>query len=289
MYRVLLGVPGSGMLCETASQASHWSSAHHRVHRFPSNQSGPNFNACLQMALNECQEGHYDFFAMMHTDVAVVNEIETCRDCHGEKCWECAHVGKRIYNRWLDILIEEQQKVDADFISVPMAIKSIEHCTSSGIGNPANRWNPWRRFCTNEFKNWPTTFCADDIGYGDKYLLHNNAFCLFDMRKPLWWETDSSGCIRAMFNLTEDIRRNPLTGVWERRFESEDWAFSRRLWELGARTYITSRIATLHHGSFSYENNCQVGTWQNGDEGTASQWRTSTGQLASDNNLVRAS
>lgn len=272
MYRILLGVPGSGMLCESAAQASWLSSLHHKIDRIPSNNSGPNFNACFVAALNACQEGHYERYATIHTDLAVVEERKTCRDCRGEKCENCAYSGERIYDRWLDVLNEEMDKCGADFISVPMSIKDHRGVTSCGVGNPDNRWNPWRRFCTNEFEQWPQTFCAEDIGYGDKYLLHNNALCLYNMKSPIWWQTDSEGCIKAMFNFTERITKG-ADGRWVRQQDSEDWAFSRRLWELGAKTFITSRIKTVHHGGMGYDNNGDWGMWKNGDEDTASQWR----------------
>ncbi len=273
MYRIVLSVPGTGTLCESAARASWLASFHHKVDRIASNNSGPNFNACLTHALNVCERGHYDLFAMMHTDLEVLDKRETCRDCKGEKCGECAFTGERVYDRWLDILVEEMEKVGADFISVPMAIKDHRGVTSCGIGNPENRWNPWRRFCTNEFPKWPETFCAAEIGYGDKYLIHNHALCLFDMRKKFWWETDANGCIKAMFNFEERIIRDENNGFWVRNQDSEDWALSRRLWEVGAKTFITSRIQTRHHGGMSYENFGDWGIWKDGDETTSSQWR----------------
>jgi hypothetical protein len=273
MYRILLGIPCSGTVAWTASQAAWLSSRHHRVNVVPSSISGPNFNACLVGALNACEAGQYDLHAQMHADFAVIDKDETCRDCHGECCFECGYSGKQVYDRCLDILVEEMDKTKCDFISVPMAIKDPRHVTSSGIGNPDDRWHPWRRFTTKELLTMPKTFTAEDIGYGDKFLLHNNALCIFDMRSPVWRQTDETGCIRAMFNFEERISRDPKSGKWIRSQESEDWAFSRRLWELGAKTCITSRIVTDHHGGISYTNDSDCGTYQDGDEDTAGQWR----------------
>src|SRR6185436_11946718 len=209
LARILLGVPGSGMLSESAAQASYLASMHHTVHRIPSCNSGPNFNNCLIYALNACEEDKYDVHAQMHTDLAVVEQCEKCADCRGEGCLECGYAGERVYKRWADILYEEMTAAGADFISTPMAIKNCNLVTSCGIGNPENRWNPWRRFCANEFKNFPDTFTAADAGYPDKYLLHNHALCMFNMKSKLWWETDASGCIKAMFNFEERIARDP--------------------------------------------------------------------------------
>lgn len=273
MARIILGVPSSGMISESSAQASWNGSLHHRVYRIPSCLSGPNYNNCLIYALNECEQDRYDVHAQIHADLAVVENAEACKDCEGKGCLECGFEGQRPYRLWMDVLYEEMTRTGADFISTPMAIKNGFLVTSCGIGNPENRWNPWRRFCANEFKQWPDTFTAADVGYPDKYLIHNHALCMFNMKSKLWWETDEGGCIRAMFNFTEDIRRDGATGRWVRRQDSEDWAFSRRLWELGAKTVITSKIKTLHHGSMSFENISDDGAWQHGDEGTASQWR----------------
>lgn len=272
MHRILLGFPSSGSASVTSAKAAWLASLHHKVDYIDSCNSGPNYNACLVQALNACEVGRYTHHAQIHADIAVDDAKETCRDCQGASCENCAYSGQRVYDRWLDVLVEELDKSGADFISVPMAIKDHRGVTSCGIGNPANRWNPWRRFCTNEFAKMPTTFSAADIGYGDKYLIHNHAVCLFDMRKPLWWETDAAGCIKAMFNFEEDIRRGG-DGKWVRRQDSEDWAFSRRLWELGAKTVITTRVQTLHHGAISFENHGDWGMWKDGDEDTSTQWR----------------
>ena len=271
--RILLGVPSSGNVSWTSATAAILGSRKHQVFAMPSCQSGPNYNSCLVAALNECEKGHFDLHAQIHADLAVIDKKVPCPECHGECCDACFHRGEVVNEGWLDICVDEMLAHDADFISVAMAIKDTRHATSCGIGNPANRWNPWRRFTTKELATiLPKTFSAEDIGYGDKYLIHNHALCVFDMRKKLWWETDATGCIRAMFNFEQRVFRD-IDGLWKVVQDSEDWSFSRRLWEIGAKTVITSKVKTVHHGSISFENDCQVGSWQNGDEDTASQWR----------------
>jgi len=273
--RILLGVPSSGSVSWSSATAAFLSSRKHQVMVMPSCQSGPNYNSCLVAALNECEKGHFDLHAQIHADIAVVDKRVDCKECRGEGCDVCFHTAQQLDEAWLDVLVDEMLAHDAASISTPMAIKDGRLVTSCGIGNPANRWNPWRRFTTKELATvLPKTFAADDIGYGDKYLLHNHALCVFDMRKKLWWETDETGCVRAIFNFEQRVFRD-VDGVWKVIQDSEDWSFSRRLWELGAKTVITSKVKTLHHGSISFENDCQVGAWQNGDEDTASQWRAS--------------
>lgn len=254
-YRIMVGVPSSGMLSEESAQASWLSSLRHDTFRQPSCLSGPNFNNILCMMLEAGHEDKIHLGAMMHVDVTVLEEEPGLR--------------------WVDILVEELEKSGADFISVPNAIKGPECLTSSGIGNPENRWNPWRRFTTHNLRKYPTTFTAADIGYGDKFLLHNNALCLFDLRKSIWYQHDAQGRSPFVFNFEEEIRW--VDGKPKRYVESEDWYFSRKLWELGVKTAITTRIRLLHHGRMDYANWPEdIGipglTWMD-DETTAPQWR----------------
>jgi hypothetical protein len=249
--RVLLMVPSGGSLCEGSGQASWLPALHHKIDRFPSYMSGPNFNNCWVHALNYAKQGKIDLAAMVHADLKVVEDEE----------------GKR----WIDRLYEEMESGGFDFISAPMAIKDHRGLTSSGIGNPENRWTPWRRFTTAELETMPRTFTAEDAGYPDKFLLHNHGLCLWDMRKPVWYETDAEDCVKAVFNFEERIK---LVGEeFVREMDSEDWAFSRRMWELGAKTAITTRIKTIHYGSAGYPNWGCEGTYKDGDEDTKDQWQ----------------
>ncbi len=252
--KIMLGVPGNGMLCESAAQASWLCSLHHEVDRTPSCGSGPNFNRCWTAALNGGAMGKYQRFAMMHTDLQIL-EIEE---------------GKR----WLDILSEEMDNCGAHFISVPVAIKDHRMLTSCGIGNPACRWNPWRRFTTKELDQFPRIFDASMLGYHDKFIIHSGALCLWDLTWPGWYKPDEEGRCKAIYNFTEEIR---LVGdTWICSQDSEDWAYSHALWKMQAKTFVTRRIAINHHGGLSYGNQGDWGTYKNGDEDTKSQWAPDT-------------
>ncbi|OAI39605.1 hypothetical protein AYO40_01185 [Planctomycetaceae bacterium SCGC AG-212-D15] len=245
------------MICESSAEASFLASFHHKYHRLPSCQSGPNFNQLWTAGLNAGHRKMFTHLAMVHADIKVYEEDE--------------------HNRWADILLAEMDKFDADFISVPVAIKDPRGLTSCGIGDPGTRWNPWRRFCTNELSQMPETFDKDMIGYGDKYLLHNHALCMWDLRKPIWYETTAEGRAKALFNFSEEIWWDGTS--WNRRQDSEDWAFSRNLWEMGAKTVITRKIKVSHHGQMSFANHGDWGSLKNGDEDTAANWRDSAPPL----------
>lgn len=247
-YSILCGVPSGGTICEPSAKASYLGSLHHKFARMPHCAPNGNFSNLWTNALNAGQAGVYTHFALMHTDIEVVEEEE----------------GKR----WADILVEEMDQHDLAFISVPNAIKDIRGLTSSGIGNPSNRWNPWRRYTVKEIAKFPVTFTAEDVGYADKFLLHNNALCMFDLRRPEWYVPNADGSCRLIFNFVQDIRL--VNGTWQCWQDSEDWLFSRSLWEVGVKTAITRRIKLNHRGEMWYSN---YGDWgEECDKDTRPQW-----------------
>jgi len=255
--RVLLGVPGSGMLSEEVAQSSFHACLKHDVFRVPSCTSGPNFNKVWTTALN----GDWDILAMMHTDITILEK---------QPHW----MGTS--QRWCDVGIDELLKGGYDFLSTPMAIKDIRGITATGIGNPRNRFNPWKRFTTAELESIPMTFTIDDTPYKDKFLIHSGALCFWDMRKPLWRKPNLDGTCRFIYNFTETILK--VDGSWVCMQESEDWAYSRALWEAGAKTAVTRKICYLHQGRFDFPNFGDGGTHAV-DEDTAPQWRGDSGRV----------
>lgn len=253
MYRILVGAPSSGLVHDCSTAATYLSSRRHSTHRLPSHTLGLNINALWYQALNACMAGEFTHFAMVHSDIEILENEES--------------------TRWADRLIEEMDAHDLDVAAVPVAIKDERGLTSSGIGNPESRWVPFRRFTTAELDKLPTTFTAEDIGYGDKFLLLNEAVMIWDMRKPLWYIPNEQGLCRFHFNVEERIRftGNPAQ-PWVRDQETEDWMFSRNLWEAGARSGLSTRVTACHHGGMVWPNKGDWGTFKNGDENTASQW-----------------
>lgn len=251
----MLGLPHGGTVHWTAAKAAYEASSRHEVVILDSHNSGPNYNALWVEALNRCHKEDFQRFVMLHADIQLFTEVETGLP-------------------WLDVLEEERATGDFDFISVPSAIKDPRGLTSCGIGDPDNEWNPWRRFCINEWGLFKQTFTAQEIGYGDKYLLHNHACCMWDMTKQaLWQQRDKNGDSPFVFNLTERIRWNEATQNFRRDFKSEDWDFSRALWKAGVRTALTSRLTLDHHGGLTYRNKGYGGSMRNGDDDTAPNWR----------------
>ncbi len=252
-YELLIGVPSTGWISEGTANASFLASKRHKVHRRPSCASGGNFNELWAAALTAGAAGSITHYAQLHADIEVIESESGLL--------------------WADRQIEEMDAVDADFLSSPLAIKDIRKLTSCGIGNPANPWKPWRRFTTKELDSFPRTFDAAQVGYATRYLLHNFALCIWDMRKPVWYQTDEDGETPFVFNFREKIKR--VGDVWERSQDSEDWAYSRIMWQRGVKSFLTTRIEVIHLGELGWSNKgSEGGIYQNGDEDLASQWRS---------------
>jgi GT2 family glycosyltransferase len=235
MSKILLGVPYNGTVNWNSAQSAWRCSAKHEVQvvSIPSSLLALAFNSLLCEALNRNESGDgVEYMAMLHMDLSADGF-------------------------WIDTLVDLLEERQADFISVINAIKDDRGVTSSGIGLDGHGWKPLRRFTLRQLANWPATFNADDIGC-DGPLLHNTGCWLADIRKPLFHEADERGQLLAYFTIRDRVvRRN---GKWKPEVEPEDWFFSRRLHELGAKTYVTREVTTHHYGGKDFPNTCDWGT-----------------------------
>jgi len=225
------------------------------------------FNAMWADALNSLADG-FTHFAMLHSDVVPEDDP-----------------------RWLDTLIDELDRLDADLVSTHVALKDERGLTSSGIGDPANPWVPHRRFTMREILAFPETWNAADAGYGaGKYLLHNTGCWACDLRKPCFHKLNADGSLAFWFDFPRrvvmDFPRKAVQdkdGTWHTEIgavkqwcvqvESEDWFFSRKLYETGAKTFITRKVRLRHYGPQGWCNWEPWGTYLNGDEDLAWKWR----------------
>lgn len=229
--KVLLGVPHNGTCVWESSRAAWRCSKDHEVEvvGLPTSLLAMGFNSLLCEALNRNEDGSgVELFAMLHSDLSP-------------------------QGFWLDTLIEELVEKDAHLVSATAAIKDARRLTSSGLAHPKWRWRPWRRFTINELADFPETFSVEDIDEEGLVLLHNTGCWVADVRKPLFHECDKNGELRAFFTINDRCVRNK-DGRWMAEVEPEDWFFSRRLHDLGARTYITRKVTTLHYGLGEMDN-----------------------------------
>lgn len=246
--KILLGVPYNGSVAwQSAQSAWNCASGEHQVQvaSLPTSLLALGFNSLLAEALNRNEAGDFvQGMAMLHADLSA--------DGH-----------------WLDTLVRVMVERDADFVSAVNAIKDDRGLTSSGVGVPGEPWMPLRRFTMRELDGWPKTFSAEDIGYGGMVLLHNTGCWLANLEKPLFHEADENGELRAHFTIRDRVVRRG--GKWQPQVEPEDWYFSRRLHELGAKSYVTREVVTHHYGQSDWDNQTVRGRLET-DTDVAKQW-----------------
>lgn len=189
------------------------------------------FNSLWAGALNHRKEG-VTHFAMIHDDIAP-------------------------QQFWLDILLDEMARFDADVISAVVPIKSTQGLTSTGVDDPDNPWHP-RRLTMAEVMQLPETFGVVDLlnpmPKADKIpaLLINSGLMLARLDHP--W------CERVVFHIKDRIIQGP--DGYEAQVASEDWNFSRDLADWGCRVYATRKVRVEHVGEYAYPNDFAWGHWE---------------------------
>ena len=254
MKKILLGIPCGGGACmsfETA-RAIFQASTKYPVQVMCSTGSWDNFNNLWSNALTMGARGDVDVFAMLHTDIEPMVQPE---------------------GTWLDLLIGELERLKADLVSVVVPQKDGRGITSSGIGDPADPWEPYRRFTMTEVMSFPETFNQVDANYPDRPLLHNNGMWVADMKCDKWYATEKHASgrehVTAVFDFPRSIQA--VQGEFRVRCESEDWYFSRKMWEMGINGYITRKVHLLHCGGTKFPNNQVWGSYH-ADNDTMKKW-----------------
>jgi hypothetical protein len=137
---------------------------------------------------------------------------------------------------WLDILVDEAIKYDADILSAVSRIKDESGDTSTAI-ETENPYAPTRLSMADVHK--------EEVTFTKPGLLVNNGCMLINLHKP-WVQ-------KAEFNITVGINNNRQT-----YFFSEDWQFSRDAregkWGEKAKVYATRAIELHHWGMMGYSN-----------------------------------
>lgn len=244
---VCVAFPGVSFCPGTVQGALQMSlSGIHSLQSSFSSNGFDDFNIVWAQALNAFEAGSVTHFAMLHSDVVP-------------------------QPGWLDVLLGEIEELKADVVSCVIPIKDGRGVTSTGIGNPACRWAPFRRFTMHEIMEMPSTFSISDTEYPDKFLLHNTGCWVCDLRSPIFRQTDKNGNAECYFNFPTAVRRGE-DGRWVHYRESEDWFFSKKLAKLGAKTYATRKVSLFHRGAAEYSNHEAWGAYKNGDEDTRVNW-----------------
>jgi hypothetical protein len=231
MSNVFIAVPHYGQLAPQALEGLILATDRHR---YSINTEGGSllalvFNRLWCRALNRRKDG-ITHFAMHHADIQ-------------------APAG------WVDVLIEEMERVNAEVLSVVVPIKDRRGLTSTALQHPVTR--KIRRLTMTEVQAAPDTFTNAGLGAPCEVLLVNTGLWICRFDRP-WAE-------RVCFHILDGITRGE-DGLFQARAIPEDWNFSAWCAENELRVFATRKVKVEHHGMASYANDHAWGTYQT-DEG----------------------
>lgn len=213
------------------------------------------FNMLWAMALSVAEKEGCEWFVMLHADI--VPE-------HG----------------WVDKLVTEGERIDADVISVVMPLKSQKGLTSTAIDNPHDIFQPLRRLTMREVHSGkiPETFVADDLSDNIELLINTGCMAA-RLDRPWCRAVDSDGNLRSTFSIADRIKR--IDGKWNVGVAPEDWQWSRTINELGGKVAATTAVKASHYGEAGYPNDSGWGAFEN-DEETKDVWAAKGCRLTTD-------
>lgn len=171
---------------------------------------------------------------------------------------------------WVDILMDEMERTQADFLSVVLPIKDLHGLSSTAIDSLNDPFCVERRITMTEVYQLPPTFSAADCGYPDRPLLVNTGCWIMDFTKPWRKLTNPDGTLALNCTSPDRIKRRPpdpskaslpgdaakeaVVGRWEAQHSPADWYLSRHLHNVGARVLATRKVRCQHIGDMPWTN-----------------------------------
>lgn len=225
---VVLGMPHYGPVHMAAAKAFwHCASAGCHVQHVTCEASllANGFNSLLGAALS-LRESGYKFFVMLHGDI--VPEPF-----------------------WVDMLLAELMRLNADLVSAVVPIKDGRGLTSTGIDDAKDPWTPLKRLTLKEVHRLPETFNAEDAGFPHHRLLVNTGCWIMRL--------DTHYADRVRFTIRDQLLKDGQ--AYKPQVIPEDWDFSRQVQAAGGKVYATRKVRLAHLGGAHYRNDQPWGAW----------------------------
>lgn len=183
-----------------------------------------NFNELWCDALNMRERAKLTHFAMHHSDIEAPQG-------------------------WLDVLIDEAERVGADILSAVVPLKDNRGLTSTAV---MNETDAVQRLTLTEVRKLPPTFSAATFLQPGLRLLVNTGLwvCRFT---GTWVE-------EVQFENIDGIIRGD-DGVFRTTSLSEDWNFSRWASERGLKVFATRVVPVTHYGVHGFASDGPAGEW----------------------------
>jgi hypothetical protein len=159
---------------------------------------------------------------------------------------------------WVDTLVDELERLGADIVSTVFPIKTQRGLTTTAV-NTGDLWLP-RRLTMTEVHELPETFGEEEV---EGPLLLGSGLWVADITKPWVDAIDvAPGEVGdAPFDFQTRIRRT-ADGTRVSEVIPEDWLFSHRAYEAGAKLYATRKVKVDHSGTSDYPNDMAWGQWK---------------------------
>lgn len=198
------------------------------------------FNGAFCYALNRYKEDGAKWFAMLHADI--LPEAN-----------------------WLDTLIEEAERLDADMLSAIVPIKSGKGLTSTAMAHATDPWQLFTRLTLKQIwhEKMPETFNRYTLKTAMQEILPEP----FASQVPDSALLVNTGCFVCRIDRLADFppcftihdRIIQKDGKWVPEVQPEDWWFSRCLDVRGMSVYATRKLDLVHWGGAAYKSNAQFG------------------------------
>jgi len=161
------------------------------------------------------------------------------------------HDDIRPQDGWLDVLVDELERTNADMVSAVVPIKDNRGITSTGVDDTGDEWNP-RRLSMTEVFMLPETFGDADLGFP---VLLNTGLWVARFDRP-WVEN---------VNFRQGDKIECINGQWVPQTRPEDWDFSRQLRSHGCKLMATRKVRLTHERA-EWHNTAPWGKWQSDED-----------------------
>lgn len=182
-------------------------------------------------------------------------QAQNLREKHDLRWFAMLHSDIVPEDFWVDKLIAEALKHDADVMSAVVPIKEASGVTSTAISGP----DDFTRFTRLTMKQiWhpsmPDTFDIRQLMAGRNFGFDLSRTLLLVNTGCFVCRLDRPWCERVHFTIRDEVRRQ-VGGALTAHVEPEDWYFSRRVAEEGGKVMATRVVKLEHMGGMSYKSN----------------------------------
>lgn len=202
------------------------------------------------------------------------------RDGMGAKWFAMLHADIEPEPWWLDKLVAEAEKHDADFLSACIALKNDTARTSTAIASEDGDLEQAGRISFRQLwhETFPETFdvymAADALenlpmplrveNCPRSFLLANTGCMVCRMDRPWCEAVDDLGCLKVIFDSISAIHlADSGHGLWQNYTLSEDWLFAMRIAQEGGKVMCTRIVGANHIGPALFQNGREMTTYRN--------------------------